>query len=248
MRCYKCGKENPPDASFCVECGHQFAGEKIDFDDVNKGHFVQSVALFICVVLIIVTAHISDLPLIKYECLFNCFFIIVIALFAALDVNGFRSLFRFSFNTKAITRIALATPVIALVVTIVGGFLVKVTGAVEINYYTRYLTGTRHVYLLEILFVSILPGLLEEFLFRGILFSHLLKLTTPKVTIAITAILFAFVHFSMLSLLWLVPIGLVLGYLRYRYRSVFYSIFFHVFYNACAFFVQMAFFKLNIFS
>lgn len=239
MHCYKCGKENLPNASFCVECGNQFRGERIDYDDVNKNHYVQTILLFLCVVVIIVSALITDLPLLQHEYLFNGLLLGTLVAFAALDFKGFAGLFRFTFNIKPVLQIIFATPLLAVVVVIVANILGTLTGVENESYYVGYLLNTPNMYLYGIVFVALLPGLLEEFLFRGILFNHLLKLTTPRITILITAVLFAFIHFSVFSLLWLLPIGLVLGYFRFRYRSIFYSVFFHIFYNASVFFVEM---------
>ncbi len=239
MHCYKCGKENLPDASFCVECGNQFRGEKVDYYDVNKDHYVQTIGLFLCVVLIIVTALVTHLPLLQHEFLFHGLLLGTIVAFAAKDFKGFAGLFRFTFHLKPILLIVCITPLLAAVVAIVAGFLNTAIGAETESLYVTYMLNTPNMYLYGIVFVAILPGLLEEFLFRGILFNHLLKLTTPRITILITGILFAFVHFSVFSLLWLLPIGLFLGYLRLRYRSIFYSIFFHIFYNASIFFIEM---------
>lgn len=90
-------------------------------------------------------------------------------------------------------------------------------------------------FIIGILFISVLPALVEEILFRGLLFNNLLRFTRPKNVILITGILFSFVHFSFISLIWLFPIGLILGYFRFRYRTIWYAVLFHMVYNASVF-------------
>ncbi len=65
--------------------------------------------------------------------------------------------------------------------------------------------------------IAVFPAITEELAFRGILFGQLRKLTSAASTIIVTGVLFALVHFSILSFVWLIPAGLFLGYVRSRY-------------------------------
>jgi len=241
MECYKCGNINIPNTIYCSECGTQIRGEKIDYNDTNKKYFVQTIALFVCIVLIILMSIeiVNDLPLLPREYLFNGMLVFTVLVFAILDIRGFLQLFRITFHYRPILLIIFIAPVLALCVNYAANFLNNLAGYKSEDYYISYQNNTSNVYLYGIIFISLMPGFIEEFLFRGILFNHLLRLTSPKSTILVSSILFSFIHFSIFSLLWLFPIGLFLGYLRFRFRTIWYSIFFHVSYNASIYLLEI---------
>ncbi|MDT0558134.1 type II CAAX endopeptidase family protein [Ichthyenterobacterium sp. W332] len=82
-----------------------------------------------------------------------------------------------------------------------------------------------------IFFVAILPPIFEELAFRGFLFNQLQKIVSERMTIVGTAFLFALVHFSLISFLWIFPFGLLLGYLRSKYKTLWLGIIIHFIHN-----------------
>ncbi len=82
-----------------------------------------------------------------------------------------------------------------------------------------------------IFFIAILPPIFEELAFRGFLFNQVQKVASNKVTIIATAFIFALVHFSFISLLWIFPFGLVLGYLRSKYQTLWLGMVVHFIHN-----------------
>ncbi len=239
MQCFNCGKENTPKVAFCTECGTQLQGGKIDYNDENKRYFIQTLVLFLCIVLIICISMVTDLSLLNHEFVFNSLLICIIIIFAILDYEGFKNLFRFTFHIKPVVQILILAPLLALTVNFLASHINLFFGLTGGRYFKSFELYTSNMYVYGIAFIAIAPGILEELLFRGILFNHFLRFTSPKLTIIITGILFAFIHFSFLSLLWLLAIGLFLGYLRFRYRTVFYCILFHTLYNGSVYFLQM---------
>lgn len=91
--------------------------------------------------------------------------------------------------------------------------------------------GHRFGWLLASLSVAVFPAITEELAFRGILFSQLEQLTTPMATIAVTGFLFAWTHFSFISLFWLVPAGIFFGWMRWRYKTIWYGVACHFAHN-----------------
>lgn len=195
MQCYKCGKDNVPNIIFCTECGNQLRGVKIDYNDENKKYYIQTLVLFLCVILIIISSFVSHLSFLDHEYLFNGLLILTTIVFSIFSFKSFIKVFRFSFQLKPIIQIIIFAPVLAILVIYLAKFLNAAIGYETMSYYEGYQKYTTNMYFYGILFVSIIPGFIEEFLFRGILFNHLLKLTTPKSTILITSILFSFLHF-----------------------------------------------------
>lgn len=78
--------------------------------------------------------------------------------------------------------------------------------------------SNNYEYALMILSVVILAPILEEYLFRGILFAELKK--SPKSKIIITALTFAIYHLNLIQGLNTLFIGLVLGYIYYCRRNI----------------------------
>lgn len=78
--------------------------------------------------------------------------------------------------------------------------------------------SNNYEYALMILSVVLLAPILEEFLFRGILFAELKK--SPKAKIIITALTFAIYHLNLIQGLNTLFIGLVLGYIYYYRRNI----------------------------
>jgi ABC-2 type transport system permease protein/sodium transport system permease protein len=96
----------------------------------------------------------------------------------------------------------------------------------------------QHVSLVWILLaLAIVPGICEEFFFRGVLFSSLRRVTSPWRTIIATAVLFGLFH--IIAGLVLAPerflpsafIGLVLGWVRWRTGSVLPCMLLHAVHN-----------------
>lgn len=78
--------------------------------------------------------------------------------------------------------------------------------------------SNNYEYALMIFSVVILAPILEEYLFRGILFAELKK--SPKAKIIITALTFAIYHLNLIQGLNTLFIGLVLGYIYYYRRNI----------------------------
>ncbi|TYP76119.1 CPBP family intramembrane glutamic endopeptidase [Aquimarina intermedia] len=98
------------------------------------------------------------------------------------------------------------------------------------NYYATYVEYN-NPFLLAFVFIAILPAIFEEVAFRGFLFNQLERITSVRITILLTAFLFALVHFSFISILWIFPFGLLLGYLRHRYQSLWLGMIIHFVHN-----------------
>ena len=86
------------------------------------------------------------------------------------------------------------------------------------------------------LMVAVAAPLLEETLFRGIILKALLKKVKPYRAILITAIAFGVFHMNPWQFLYATVLGLFLGYMYWKTRSLFYSILVHMLLNGTAFF------------
>ena len=68
--------------------------------------------------------------------------------------------------------------------------------------------------------LSLLPGIMEELLFRGYVLHGLLRRIPPVGAIFITAVLFTLVHLNPLQMIVLLPLSVYLGFVTWRCGSV----------------------------
>jgi membrane protease YdiL (CAAX protease family) len=83
----------------------------------------------------------------------------------------------------------------------------------------------------SILFVGVLPAIFEELAFRGFIYRNFEIISGQTAAIWGSAIIFALVHFSLLSLIWLLPFGLILALMRKRFGSIIPGIIAHFVHN-----------------
>jgi membrane protease YdiL (CAAX protease family) len=72
----------------------------------------------------------------------------------------------------------------------------------------------------QVLWIAVMPGFWEELAFRGLMFERLRTVVSPQQAVVVTAMLFAIIHVSPLSMPYLLLMGLVLGWLRLRSGSL----------------------------
>jgi membrane protease YdiL (CAAX protease family) len=80
--------------------------------------------------------------------------------------------------------------------------------------------------------LSIVPGFVEELLFRGYLQRRLLQRWRPAVAIAVSTLLFALVHFDPRHMVFAAAVGLWLGVVAWRTGSIWPCVFCHAGINA----------------
>jgi len=83
--------------------------------------------------------------------------------------------------------------------------------------------------------IAVAAPLLEEFLFRGIILRALLKKYSPWKAILISALIFGIFHLNPWQFLYATILGIYLGYIYWKTRSLFYPILIHWLLNSTAF-------------
>ena len=97
-----------------------------------------------------------------------------------------------------------------------------------------YMSGLSDL-LLNFFFIALVPAVLEEIFFRGVLQRLLQQATgSPHAGIIISSLLFAAVHLNPVQFIPMVFLAIVLGYVFYFTDSIFCSIAVHFFNNALA--------------
>ena len=231
MTCQKCQTENPEIYTYCNNCGAKLYIEPI----VNYEASVKKTKIFFFLLL----GYIGLLHTVKFESTYVTSFISDI-IFAAIVT------FFFILNYKKLlplitSKITNYTILITLILFLIClAFLVSnfanflnqsVFNNAKTSYYEHYIDSPFPL-LLSIISIGFFPAVFEEIAFRGVLFDELQKITSVNATIIITTLLFTILHFSFISFLWIFPIGLLFGYLRFKYNSILYGIIGHFVYNS----------------
>ncbi|WP_340067190.1 type II CAAX endopeptidase family protein [Ascidiimonas aurantiaca] len=166
-----------------------------------------------------------------YEITGNLLFLGLTVLFVLFDRTSVLSLYKIPRSNWKILLFSFLFPLVsAPVVGISIEKLNRFLGYINPNYYMDY-TNYEHPVLWSLFFVVILPPLVEELAFRGFLQQQLLKITSPHIAVIGSAFLFAFVHFSIISIVWLFPFGIILGYIRNKYKTLWYGMIIHGIHN-----------------
>lgn len=90
----------------------------------------------------------------------------------------------------------------------------------------------------SIIAFAIVPGICEEFLFRGALLSSFRRRFSPSASIVIVAILFSLMHMMLANFAFYFVLGVVLGYLVIKTNSIFVGMLAHFCSNASAVFLE----------
>jgi membrane protease YdiL (CAAX protease family) len=106
----------------------------------------------------------------------------------------------------------------------------------DVNYYDPYRSYTFPTFVM-IYSIAIMPAVFEELAFRGIMYNYCANFLDERLVVAVTAFLFAVMHLSIVSLVWLIPFGFFIANLRRKYNTLWYGIVFHFVFNlvACIF-------------
>ncbi|MCK8522606.1 CPBP family intramembrane metalloprotease [Aquimarina sp. D1M17] len=156
---------------------------------------------------------------------------IIVLGFVSLDFKNVIRLYRFPKINPLLYLGAIIIPIFTGVIVYYGIELVNSELFFEnYNMYADYALYPNSLFW-AFLFVTITPPIFEELAYRGFLFNQLQKVTSTKITIILTAFIFALVHFSIISLLWIFPFGLLLGYLRHKYDTLWLGIIIHFIHN-----------------
>ncbi|MEJ7766607.1 MAG: type II CAAX endopeptidase family protein [Chitinophagaceae bacterium] len=112
-------------------------------------------------------------------------------------------------------------------------------------YYYRSFRHLAYPKLAMILLVAILPALFEELAYRGIILQSLFNITEERQAIFMSAFLFAIIHMSFVSFLWLMPFAIWLGNIRLKENTIWYGVLIHFCFNVTACLYE--FYELSVF-
>ncbi|MDP4266277.1 MAG: CPBP family glutamic-type intramembrane protease [Bacteroidota bacterium] len=236
--CKKCIAENNVNASYCHKCGAKLENE---YNSNNSSHIKKLLIFFFTLVTYIIILNFTRYARHYYTLLISdsLFALIVVGFLFTKNKSVLKLLKIRSLKALVIVEILSLSVVLALIVYfVVTYFNQNVLNLTEKIYYDFYKDSPAPM-LFTLLSTALFPSLFEEIAFRGIVFNELYTLTRLKPAIIISSILFASLHFSPVSWIWIFPFALVLGYLRARYRNILYGMIMHFSFNASIVFIQL---------
>lgn len=117
--------------------------------------------------------------------------------------------------------------------------LISVSGLIEL--FPGFLEVAEAIYgggiLLQIISVAIIVPILEELLFRGIVYKRLRGYMKTEIAIVVSALFFGLFHLNVVQGLYAFIIGLLLAYVYEKYKSIWAPILFHVAANSVSIFL-----------
>ncbi|WP_299223063.1 CPBP family intramembrane glutamic endopeptidase [uncultured Aquimarina sp.] len=245
MVCKTCNESLEAVVNFCPSCGTSVT--KIGKRDKSE-HLNLVIAFYIVMLVFLVINFFlyQDDSSLMQEIATESIFALIIIGFTFFDFKNIIKLYRFP-------KIDLLPLLGYITIPFASAFLVYY--AVEFinvqlsdetyNYYFGYVDYPNPMFW-AVLFVAIFPPIFEELGFRGFLYNQLNKIASTKVTIILTAFIFALVHFSVISLLWIFPFGLLLGYLRHKYNTLWIGMIIHFIHNFIVLYLDYYYFDSTL--
>lgn len=234
VNCHNCHVEQPLDYKFCGACGAKnliLFQRKVSatnkFDDNLK-----MLSLYSAIIVIALVINAVSNTTLESMVIMTVAFAVVDIIFAVSQPRVWESVFR----PVSLKPFLWIIPVFCLSGLVVG-FLVDSLNSLlfEGQIFTGYIdlfleTDAPLIY--SLIIIAVFPAVFEELAFRGFLFDNFKNTVGVNSAIWGSAFLFALVHFSLLSLFWLFPFGLILGYLRKKHSTIVYGVVAHFIHNA----------------
>jgi uncharacterized protein len=141
---------------------------------------------------------------------------------AALPALGFRAV-----DWRLVILSALGTMALSIAVSQIGPSPEGVKDAMRVASDPRW-------FLASLLILALLAPMVEELIFRGLLFGWLEGRWGPRVAVAVSTAGFAVAHYEPAHIILVLPLGLLFGWLRWRTDSILPSLFSHMANNSMA--------------
>lgn len=239
MVCSNCNESFNEAIKFCSKCGLNLLEENAK---EHASYITKSIVFYLGFIAYLVLYYIvsPDFLTLESALLLDGSFAILILLFCVIDFKNVIRLFRWpKINIQTYLFIIVFPVLSAFVFSYSMDFLNElIFDEPTDNVFFLYAAFENSIFW-SFVFISLVPAVFEELGFRGYLFNQLLNITSPNVTIIITAFLFALMHFSFISIIWIFFFGLALGYLRLKYKTIWLGMIVHFIHNSIVLLIDM---------
>ena len=217
---------------YCCNCGNNLLFNDSQTNLFKNKSFLSALIFFVIYLSICLTVHFTNL-FNDYSRQFwiEVLLAVLTLIYIQQNFNSMKSLLKFrNFSLIRLISYIMAAAIASIIINVIItrlniSFFENYTG-----YYNRYRMYSMPV-LLMINSIAINPALFEELAFRGVLYNYLDKFLNARFVIIITAFMFAVVHLNLISLVLLIPFGIVVGNMRKRFGTIWYGVIFHFTFN-----------------
>lgn len=240
--CKNCQHVVNSDDRFCGQCGkelHTVSKENLEdvFDTLKP-----SLLYYFITLLLLASYKLTSVFPVGLEGMVGVTIVdvLIVIVFWIHDYRNLRPLFSFAnVSLKILTLTVIGAVVGSVVVSIVAD-IINLSFHDDVFYDTYLFADTTYPFVFATLMIAAQPALFEEVAFRGFLFNNLKRVSGGVNAVYVTGFIFGIMHLQVVSLIWLVPIGLAFGMLRNKYNTLWYGIIGHFTYN---FFITLFEFK-----
>ena len=236
--CPHCGVIVQAGDSFCGTCGKEIVAAQYNALSYREDAFTilsPTLAYYGITLLLLATYKLTTVFPDGFEGMVAITIIdtVIVLAFSALFFRQIRPLFSFeNVRPKLVAMMVTCAMGGAVVVSVVAD-LINISISEDVFYSTYLFEDTNHPLLFAILFIAVHPAIFEEVAFRGFLYDNVSRLATHQNAIYITGFVFGIIHLAIISMLWLVPIGIIFAWLRWKYNTLWYGMIGHFVYNFC---------------
>jgi membrane protease YdiL (CAAX protease family) len=236
--CTGCQELIAPGIKFCNHCGATQSAKTTE-QSAHQWLLLKQAAAFyaIYIVICMLSAFVDALKTIGWMLVFEVVVAGTAVIFFAYNwADNKRLLVWRNFSWQKLAAYGGIAMLGSFLVHYSAGWLNVTIFSKEEHYYS-FFAGKYAAMAWIIFFTAVTPALFEELGFRGYLLQILLKVVDKDQAVYISAFLFAIIHLSFVSLFWLIPFALFIGYARVREDTLWYGVFFHFCFNltACLF-------------
>lgn len=230
LSCAHCGAESFIPFKYCGRCGQKREALEQQYSSPIESTDFKLAIVFIALELVILITYqfteIFDELQSRFE--FMDFLLNGLAVLFAF-LAGWKSL-HIRFKDVQVKVVALVLPS-AVLAAILVNFIADFINYNLVDDYFDFPLYTYQGLVYSILMIGVMPAIFEELAYRGFLFTQLKSITNARASLVVTSIVFGLAHFSIVGLLWLIPLGYAFGWLRLKYKTIVYGMLAHFVYN-----------------
>ena len=238
--CTQCGMLIPVNAKFCALCGEkQLIEGTTAAPEENKWLLLKQAALFFAIDLVAccLAKFVDYFKPLHWLIFIDAIMAINAIVFFALNWKENKKILVWrNFSLQKLAAYAGIAMTASILVHYSVGWLNTTIFPKEQHSYFFYRSAL-YIWLFVVFLDAVCPAIFEELGYRGYLMQTLLKVADREQVIYISSFLFAIIHMSFISLFWLIPFALFLGYVRIKEDTIWYGVFIHFCFNftACLF-------------
>lgn len=231
--CPHCKNSVGPNSVFCEHCGKELQAEENKAPTNVLHSLAPTLLYYFSTVILLILFKLTDIFPDGFEGMawISGLDIALILAFCFYSFEGIRKLYSLRAFKPSVAGITILGAVVGAFVVSAIANLIEITIKDDVFYNVYLFQDTGYPRLLAIGFICIQPAIFEEVAFRGFLFNNIQDFTTPHTALYVTSFLFGVIHLAVISLIWLIPIGLAFAFLRFKYNTLWYGMIGHFFYN-----------------